>query len=232
MFKQGFEVLMQQFGEPILVHRDFGKPQQNSATYRGMKNNEKNNRNKIMFQFPEAVDVRVGDVLQQKAARDLWEVYELEDHVVSGTFINLNAWVHKKEGMIGRQSSARPNVIIGGDLNVGDKYIADQAGAMGPKAHAHAISFHQIKAKQLGQIDMRVLATELASLRREMRQTAQEAEQDIATGEIAAAETAAHKGDTEGVLLHLKNAGKWAFDVATKIGVSVASEAIKKSAGL
>ncbi len=33
------------------------------------------------------------------------------------------------------------------------------------------------------------------------------------------------------VLQHLKNAGKWALDVATKIGVSVASEALKKSLG-
>jgi hypothetical protein len=232
MFKQGFEVLMQEFGGPISVHRDFGTDKQSSATYRGMKNNEKNNPNKIMFQFPELVDVRVGDVLQQEGARDLWEVYEVEDKVISGTFINLNAWVHKVEGMIGRTVATRPGIVIRGDLNFGDKYTAGQAGAMGPQAHAHDLSLHQISAQQLGQIDMRVLATELKSLRREMRQAATEPEQDIAVGQIASAEAAAQKGDTSSVIRHLKDAGKWAFDVATKIGVTVASEAIKKSAGL
>jgi hypothetical protein len=115
---------------------------------------------------------------------------------------------------------------------MGDNYSAGQAGAMGPLAHAHDMTFNQISAKHLGHIDMRTLAVELSSLRREMRQAASEPEQDIAVGQVAAAERAAQKGDTSGVLRHLKGAGKWAFDVATKIGVSVASEAIKKSAGL
>ena len=112
---------------------------------------------------------------------------------------------------------------------MGDNYTADQAGAMGPQAHAHDMSFHQVSVQQLGHLDMRTLAVELATLRHEMRQTAAEPEQDVAIGQIAAAEIAAQKGDTSSVMRHLKSAGKWAFDVATKIGVSVASEAIKKS---
>ena len=48
-------------------------------------------------------------------------------------------------------------------------------------------------------------------------------------GAIAAAEQAANAGDKQGVLRHLKNAGKWAADIASKIGVNVASELIKKS---
>jgi len=229
MFKQGFDILMQEFGEPILLHRNADSDTQNSSTHRGMKNNEKNNSNKVMFQFPERVDVRIGDVLQQEGSRDLWEVYEIEDKVIAGTFINLDAWVHKKGGMLGRRTDARAGIVVRGDVHVGDKYTAAQAGAMGPQAHAHDVSFTQISAQQLGQIDMRVLVTELASLRREMRQAATEPEQDIAVGQIAAAEAAAQKGDTSSVVRNLKSAGKWAFDVATKIGVSVAAEAIKKS---
>jgi hypothetical protein len=224
-------MLMQEFGGPVVVHRGAGDTE-GTATYRGMRNNQKNNPNKIMFQFPEPVDVRVGDILQQPGARDLWEVYEVEDHVVSGTFINLNAWVHKKDGMIGRRSVANPGIVIRGDVNVGDSYTAGQAGAMGPQAHAHDMAFHSISAQQLGSIDMRVLATELGSLRNEMRRTASEPEHDIATGQVAAAEAAAKKGDANSVIRHLKEAGKWASDVATQIGVAVASEAIKKSAGL
>jgi hypothetical protein len=119
-----------------------------------------------------------------------------------------------------------------GELNMGDTYTARQVGAMGPGAHAHDMSLHQVSAQQLGHLDMRTLAVELSSLRREMKQIATEPEHDIAIGQIAAAETAAQKGDAGTVLRHLKSAGKWGFDVATKIGVSVASEAIKKSIGL
>ena len=117
-------------------------------------------------------------------------------------------------------------------LNMGDKYTAGQVGAMGPQAHAHDVNFHQVNAQQLGYLDLQTLAAELATLRREMQRTAVEAEQAIAIGQIAAAEAAAQKGDANGVSGHLKSAGKWAFDVATKVGVSVASEAIKKSLGM
>jgi hypothetical protein len=118
-----------------------------------------------------------------------------------------------------------------GELNMEENYTVGQ-GVAGRHVHAHDMNFHQVSAQQLGQIDMRTLAVELASLRREMRQTATEPEQDIAIGQIAAAEAAAQKGDASSVLTNLKSAGKWAFEVATKIGVSVASEAIKKSMGL
>jgi hypothetical protein len=37
---------------------------------------------------------------------------------------------------------------------------------------------------------------------------------------------------SEGLVEHLKAAGKWGLDLATKIGTTVAVEAIKKSLGL
>ena len=182
-----------------------------------------------MFQFPEVVDVKVGDVLQMEGSRDLWEVYEIEDKVIGGEFVNMNAWVQKKGGMIGRQQTHKPAISVGRDLHIGDKYTAEQAGAMGPQAHAHEVSLTQVKENQIENIDMKVLATELGSLRRNMRQTAESPEQDIAIGAIAAAEQAANAGDKQGVLRHLRNTGRWAADIATKIGVNVASELIKKS---
>jgi hypothetical protein len=117
-----------------------------------------------------------------------------------------------------------------GELKVEENYTVGQ-GVAGRHVHAHDMTFHQVSAQQLGHLDMRTLAVELASLRREMKQAATGPDHDIAIGEIAAAEAAAQKGDSGTVLRHLKDAGKWAFDVATKIGVSVASEAIKKSMG-
>ena len=118
-----------------------------------------------------------------------------------------------------------------GVLGAGDNYSAGQAGSMGPNATAQDMAFQQVNG-DLQNIDLDVLATELSSLREGMRRTATEPEHDIATAQIAAAEVAARKSDRATVARHLKTAGKWAFDVATKIGVSVASEAIKKSTGL
>jgi hypothetical protein len=46
---------------------------------------------------------------------------------------------------------------------------------------------------------------------------------------VAAAEKAAVKGDVPTTLGHLKAAGTWALGVAEKIGVSVATEAIKRA---
>jgi len=76
------------------------------------------------------------------------------------------------------------------------------------------------------------ISLELGKLREQMRASAQSAAEDKAVGEIAAAEEDALAANGPGVLRHLKNAGTWAFDVATKIGASVAAEALEKSLGL
>ena len=75
--------------------------------------------------------------------------------------------------------------------------------------------------------DMIILADELSLLRSEIKNESKSAEQDIDVASIAAAEISARKGDKSGVLAHLKSAGNWAFDVATKIGISVASHTIE-----
>ena len=46
---------------------------------------------------------------------------------------------------------------------------------------------------------------------------------------VAQAQKAAEIGDGGGALKHLKSAGQWALDVATKVGVSVAAAALKES---
>jgi hypothetical protein len=72
----------------------------------------------------------------------------------------------------------------------------------------------------------------LAILRAELLKEAKEPEHYTTIGTIASAETAAEKGDGPKALECLKAAGKWTLDVASKIGVSVATEAIKKSMGI
>ena len=54
-------------------------------------------------------------------------------------------------------------------------------------------------------------------------------EQDKAIGAVADAEEAAIKGNGPAALRYLKSAGTWALGIAEKIGVNVATEALKRA---
>ena len=118
------------------------------------------------------------------------------------------------------------------ELNMESKYkiTGGNQGAVGDQATAH--DFTQVSNQTLGSIDMVTLASELSRLRAEGRKEATEPEHDIAISEIAKAEQAAKEGQGSTVMEHLKAAGKWGLDLATKLGTSVALEAIKKSMNL
>jgi hypothetical protein len=107
-----------------------------------------------------------------------------------------------------------------------------QVGAVGTGAHARDMTFEQVWTEAKHDIDLEALARELTQLRSAMRQEATAPEHDVAIGEVAAAEAAATEGDGSKALQHLRNAGKWAWNVATQIGVSTASAALKISLGL
>jgi hypothetical protein len=130
-----------------------------------------------------------------------------------------------------REQTSRVHQFFAEKIIMGDQYTAAQAGAMGPNAKASNMTFQQIWQQSQSDIDLPALAQELGTLRRAMRKEADEPSHDKAVAEVGAAEEAAQKADGPSVVKHLKNAGKWALDVATKIGVNVATEALKKSLG-
>lgn len=120
-----------------------------------------------------------------------------------------------------------------GELTMGDTYIAGQAGAIGPNSHAHDMTFFNLIWEQSkSNIDLNQLAQELNELRLNLKEKSGTVEQDATVGEIASAEMAAKSSDGPTLMKHLSRAGKWAFDVATEIGVVLAAETIKKSLGL
>lgn len=121
--------------------------------------------------------------------------------------------------------------LQGGNAKMGDEYNIGQAGAAGPNAHAHDMTFNQIGGNIEKSMDLSELAAELSTLRKAMRGEATEPEHDIAISEVAKAEQAAKAKDSSKVAQSLRGAGKWALDVATKIGTSLATEAIKESIG-
>jgi hypothetical protein len=126
----------------------------------------------------------------------------------------------------------RDTLHFEGDFIMGDTYNVEQAGAVGPGAHAHDMVFTTITTQSGDTIDLPGLAKELSVLRAKMKEKAVEPEHDVAVGAIAEAETAAKKGHAPKVLESLAKAGKWALDMATQIGTPVAIAAIKASLGI
>lgn len=116
---------------------------------------------------------------------------------------------------------------------MGDKYVMGQVvGSVGPGSQAHGITVNQIWNQVEGSIPLDQLGTELALLRQAMKKEATDPEQDVAIGAVAAAERASNSGNGPEALKFLRTAGKWGLDVAEKIGVGVATAAIKSVVGL
>ncbi len=111
-----------------------------------------------------------------------------------------------------------------------DTYIFNKAVSVGPNASATNTIFNENYGLQ--GIEMAPLAEALATLKQSMAGQATTTEHFNAIAAVSAAEDAARGGDKVGVIEKLKAAGSWALDVATKVGVEVATEAIKKASGL
>lgn len=116
---------------------------------------------------------------------------------------------------------------------MGDKYnVSGQAGAVGPSAHAHNMSFSQIWNEIEAKGDGSRLAEELQRLRAAMEQEASDPEHRISIAAVDAAEQAARQNNGTKTIEYLKTAGRWTLGVAEKIGVEVAKSAIKAALGL
>lgn len=122
--------------------------------------------------------------------------------------------------------------IIVKELVMRDKYEAHNVGAMGPGARATNVRFYEVWGSQQGNLDLAALASELDSLRRELREQASSPDDDRAVAQIAEAQLAAEAGDGPTVLERLANAGEWALKTATTIGTTVAAAAIKTALGV
>ena len=113
----------------------------------------------------------------------------------------------------------------------GDTFITNKAGAVGPHATASNTTFIEGAPLSHGG-DLAVLADELGRLKIALRGAANDTGQLESLVAVSSAEDAARSGDGATAMAKLKAAGSWAWDTATKIGVSVAAEAIKKAVEL
>src|SRR5262249_53573532 len=99
-------------------------------------------------------------------------------------------------------------------------------------AQAEDLTYYEIGSQIDNSMDLSQLADELLKLCQIMSGEAEETSHYVAVAEIAKAEAAARQSDSSKVVESLRSAGKWALDVATKIGVPLATEAIKQSTGM
>ncbi|NOT58868.1 MAG: hypothetical protein HOP19_01450 [Acidobacteria bacterium] len=118
------------------------------------------------------------------------------------------------------------NVMNNDTINISE--ISGQVAAIGTNVHAHGNIFNQWMESK-GNSSLDELAKDLSSLRAALKENATEPEHDVTVGTVAGAQAAAQKGDGAKTFEYLSKAGNWALDVATKIGASLAAEAIKRS---
>jgi hypothetical protein len=121
-------------------------------------------------------------------------------------------------------------VHVGDKINVGAAHVV-----MGSHASARDISTEgSVRQQTANFADLKAVADELAVLRKALRKenSDDDVERDAEIGAIALAEQAARGGDHNKMVAHLRPAGKWALEIASRIGVSLASSAIKSAMGL
>lgn len=116
-------------------------------------------------------------------------------------------------------------------MHTGDKYeIGTAHVVVGSGASTGDIETHgDINQAPKAAIDFEELARELAQLRSELKAdaAADDPSRDIDIGKIAAAQAAAKDSDASAVRSNLKAVSQWVLDVATKIGVGLATAALK-----
>lgn len=114
---------------------------------------------------------------------------------------------------------------------MGDTYnIGGQVGAVGPGAKAEGNTFQQVQVAA-SDFDPEMLARDLSTLKAALQEQASEHEHYLALAAVSSAEEAAKQEDAPGALEKLREVGKWALDVGTKIGVPVAVKAIQSAIG-
>lgn len=172
------------------------------------------------------------DLIKNFHPSELFAYRESEEwlDIFSASMVNKNNKI--KDFYRFHESSVINNIQIIKEFKMGDIYSAGQAGAQGPNSHASNNTFNQIWNQNHEKIDIKALEGELLRLRTALKNEADTPEQIAELGAIANAEIAAKKGEGPKILEYLSKAGKWSLSVAERIGVNLASAAIKGAMGI
>ena len=131
---------------------------------------------------------------------------------------------------------ANPRAIrIEGGLQVSKteyNFSHSQVGAAGPNAHVHDLILAQDQGASPESFDLTRLSSELGLLKAELAKSATDRDHYAAIVAVSDAESDARAGKASDALQKLKGVGKWTLEIASKIGVTVASDAIKHALGI
>jgi hypothetical protein len=116
--------------------------------------------------------------------------------------------------------------IMGDKIQTGDVY----GGIVG--AHVHHVNLTQTWNQIRSTVDLAELAGQLSSLRAELLKRAHHPEHYTEIGAISSAEIEAKTGNGSKMLEYLSKAGRWTFEVATKVGVTLAADVLKEALGI
>lgn len=124
------------------------------------------------------------------------------------------------------------NLEIVKEKIMGNKYEnRGVVGAMGENPRADHSNFLQTTGVDFSDKEMSKLVNQLEDLKNALIQDGS-TKSLLAAAAVSEAKESAEAKDGTNLASALRKAGAWAFDIATKIGVTVAAAAIKKSAGL
>jgi len=129
-------------------------------------------------------------------------------------------------------SNLRPAIINKTENFMNNTFNNTQIGIVGDGAKIDNLTFNQQSNTLPENTDYLALANELKKLTDYLSGEATTEAQKTEVATISNAQIAAAKNDGRGVVHYLKEGGKWAFDTAVKIGVTVAAAAIKEQAGI
>ena len=106
-------------------------------------------------------------------------------------------------------------------------YNINQAAAVGPNSNASNNTFNQQNISLPNNFNYEGLLGELAILKKTLIANASTPEHFLSIAELTNAEEASKSKNGNKVIQHLTSAGKWVFDFATKVGVSLVAEILK-----
>ena len=180
---------------------------------------------------------RLNDYSDKRVEAEVGELArEAEDYIAPGecdALFNALKIIDVEKNIFRKVEDFVHQSILVKEQFMGDQYnISGQAGVVGSNAYAHDMTFNQIGSQLEESMDLLKLANELSTLRQAMMKESTEVEHSIAVGDVAKAEQAAKSKDAVKVVEYLKPTGKWTLDIASKIGVPIAIEALKRAIGI
>lgn len=209
------------------------------AGFRGKEHELKNYLNRALGKVPTPDEHLKAYLFQEAATAEFGQaVYEilLQNHWITfSDFSQLRtAWLRRREEQ--RKEHTSVNITARGVQvmpNSRDVYnISGATGAVGPGATSHGATQQFNQGSSILGADPEALVRELAELKVQLLHDASGADHYHAVGEIDDAIKAAEESNEAAVSRHLKAAGRWALEVATRIGTSAAAAAIKTALNL